>query len=270
MDTQQRNPHREQLSSDTSRPDAAPIAVPGSGLQSKPELSDRRSDPRPDQKPPSHLIHGLHSRGALPHLKREGVSYFVTFRLYGTLPREVLLQLKQEREAIMQEAVAHNRPLTWREQQALYNWYSERVDAHLDKGYGECWLKQPEIAKLVSTALCYFEDDRYDLHAWVVMPNHVHVVVQPRPSRTLSSILKSWKTYTAVHANRLLDRVGQTFWQSESYNHCCRTDEERGLCSHYTIRNPAAAGLCAEPCDWQWSSVYKASTSENLRSPAQA
>ena len=67
--------------------------------------------PRPDAK-----VSGLHSRGRLPHLKREGGTYFVTFRLVGTLPRTVLLQLKAEREAILHQAFAANRPLTWAEQ----------------------------------------------------------------------------------------------------------------------------------------------------------
>ena len=70
-----------------------------------------------------HLVSGLHSRGVLPHLKREGGTYFVTFRQAGTLPKEVLLQLKQEREAILRQAEAAKRPLTWHEQEELFRWY---------------------------------------------------------------------------------------------------------------------------------------------------
>ncbi|MCI0536094.1 MAG: transposase [Verrucomicrobiales bacterium] len=205
---------------------------------------------------PSPLVSGLHSRGALPHLKREGASYFVTFRLAGTLPREVLLQLKREREAILEQALAHNRPLTWYEQKELFNWYSERVDKYLDAGHGDCWLCQPAVAELVANAVRYFEGQRYALHAWVVMPNHVHVVVRPTPPHTLSAIMKSWKTYTAVHANRLLHREGQTFWQSESYDHCCRDDDDLARCCAYTTMNPVNARLCGLPEDWRWSSLF--------------
>jgi hypothetical protein len=81
-----------------------------------------------------HLVAGLHSRGSLPHLKREGGTYFVTFRQAGTLPKEVLLRFKQEREAILQQAEAAKRPLTWHEQEELFRWYSSRVDKHLDAG----------------------------------------------------------------------------------------------------------------------------------------
>jgi REP element-mobilizing transposase RayT len=210
---------------------------------------------------PSPLVSGLHSRGALPHLKREGATYFVTFRLAGTLPREVLLQLKREREAMLEEALAHNRPLTWHEQKELFDWYAQRVDKYLDAGHGDCWLRRPEVAGLVATALRYFDGQRYDLHAWVVMPNHVHTVVHPTPPHTLSAILKSWKTYTAVHANRLLHRAGRPFWQSESYDHCCRDDEDRTRCCVYTSMNPVTAGLCACPEDWLWSHAHVGQTS---------
>jgi REP element-mobilizing transposase RayT len=210
---------------------------------------------------PDKLTTGLHTRGALPHLKREGASYFVVFRLYGTLPREVILRLKREREAILREAEAHNRPLSWREQKDLFNWYSERVDAYLDKGIGVAWLRRPDIAGLVAGSLRFFDRQRYDLHAWVVMPNHVHVVVRPERPYTLSSILKSWKTYTAVQANRLLGRTGEPFWQNESYDHCCHDEEDRAKCCEYTILNPVNAGLCQRPELWPWSSAFVGQTS---------
>lgn len=224
----------------------------GSRLQSSPEPSGRRPDP---------LVSGLHSRGALPHLKREGTSYFVTFRLAGTFPRQVLLQLKREREAILDKAKAHNRPLTWEQQKELFNWYAEKVDAYLDSGNGECWLNRTEIAELTANALQFFDKRRYTLHAWVVMPNHVHVVVHPEPPHTLSAILKSWKSYTAVHGNRLLKREGKPFWQSESYDHCCRDDDDRAQCCAYTTMNPVNAGLCVRPQDWPWSSTHVGQTS---------
>lgn len=242
------------------------------GLQRRPEPSGRTPDPRAGQTPglpvsrtsgsaPSPLVAGLHSRGALPHLKREGASYFVTYRLAGTLPADVIRRLKREREAIVEQARMHNRPLTWQEAKQLCNWYAEKVDAYLDAGHGDCWLNQPEIAKLVAGAICFFERQRYTLHAWVVMPNHVHVVVHPTPPHTLSAILKSWKGYTAVQANRLLGRLGQTFWQSESYDHLCRDDEDRARCCTYTTMNPVQAGLCSRPQDWPWSSLWVGQTS---------
>ena len=142
---------------------------------------------------PSKLVAGLHSRGQLPHLKREGGAYFVTFRLAGSLPKSVLLQLKHERDVIVAQAEAVKRPLTWREREELFRWYSRRVDRCLDAGHGECFLQTPGIADLVASALKHFNGSRYELRAWVVMPNHVHSVVHPRPGESLSKILQSWK-----------------------------------------------------------------------------
>ena len=240
--------------SDSSNPSSI-TANSGTGLQRRPEPAGQRPAPQYQSQLPSKLVAGIHSRGALPHLKREGTSYFVTFRLDGTIPQEILLKFKRERESIIHRAEAGNRPLTWQEQKELFNWYSERVDGWLNAGHGDCWLRQPEIASLVAGAIRHFEGQRYTLSDWVVMPNHVHVVIHAEPPHTLSTILKSWKGFTAVHANRLLNRAGTAFWQSEAYDHCCRDDEDLALCCAYTRTNPVAAGLCSRPEDWPWSSA---------------
>jgi len=215
-----------------------------------------RQDACPTTNASRHLTAGFHSRDHLPHLKKEGGSYFVTIRLAGTLPANVLQQLKREREQILQHALAAKRPLTWPEQEELFRWHSARVDAYLDAGHGDCFLRQPEIAKLVADALRFFDGQRYELRAWVVMPNHVHAVVWPRPPETLSRVLHSWKSFTSKEANKLLARAGGTFWQSESYDHLIRDDGDHARCVAYTINNPVSARLCARPEGWQWSSVY--------------
>ena len=167
-----------------------------------------------------------------------------------------MLRLKREREAIIETARAHNRPLTWQEEKELFNWYSDRVDAYLDEGHGDCWLRREDIAALVAGALNYFVDERYTLHAWSIMPNHVHVVVRPESPWNLSEVLKSWKNFTALNANRILGRTGRAFWQSESYDHCCRDDEDLARCCRYTIMNPVNARLCDAMESWTWSSAW--------------
>jgi len=219
---------------------------------------NRNMNTTPNPPDPRRFTAGFHSRDHLPHLKKEGGSYFVTFRLAGTLPAEVLLRLKQEREDILKHALAAKRPLTWPEQEELFRWYSNRVDAYLDAGHGDCFLKHPEIAQLVSGALLFFDGKRYELRAWVVMPNHVHAVVWPRPPVTLSRVLHSWKSFTSTQANKSLSRAGQPFWQSESYDHLIRDDDDHARCVAYTVNNPVAARLCARPEDWQWSSACRA------------
>jgi REP element-mobilizing transposase RayT len=216
------------------------------------------SDPA-EPTPPSRLVSGFHSRNVLPHLKREGASYFVAFRLAGTLPREVLLQFKAERETILRQALSAKRPLTWHEQEELFRWYSSRVDAYLDAGHGACWLRQPDIADLVADALRFFVGVRYELRAWVVMPNHVHAVLRPLPGWTLSEVQKSWKGYTAREANKILKRTGKVFWQTESFDHLVRDDEDMHRCCHYATMNPVNARLCVCPEDWKWSSAHRPS-----------
>jgi REP element-mobilizing transposase RayT len=206
----------------------------------------------PDDK--RHLLSGFHSRGVLPHLKREGGTYFVTFRQAGTLPKDVLIQFKQERDAILQHALAAKRPLTWHEQQELFRWYSSRVDKYLDAGHGTCYLREPDLADLVAGAIRFFEGKRYELQAWVVMPNHAHVVVWPTPGHTLSEILHSWKSYTSHEINKRLPSKVVPFWQNESYEHLIRDDDDLYRCCHYTHTNPVNAGLCSRPGDWKWSS----------------
>jgi putative DNA methylase len=89
-----------------------------------------------------------------------------------------------------------------------------------------------------------------------VLPNHVHVVVWPRPPETLSRILHNWKSYSANEANRRLQRVGQPFWQTESYDHLIRDEVDSARCCGYTTLNPVNARLCSRPEDWKWSSLY--------------
>jgi REP element-mobilizing transposase RayT len=207
--------------------------------------------------PRSRLVAGLHTRGYLPHLKREGAAYFVSFRLADTLPREVLLRFKHERDAIIENAKAHRSPLTLTQQEQLFLWYCDKVDAYLDAGHGECHLRRPELAGLVAGAFQFFDGDRYELRAWVVMPNHAHVVVWPCPPWTLSQVLHSWKSYTSNEANKMLARRSQRFWQVESFDHLIRNDEDMARCCAYTVNNPVKAGLCARPEDWRWSSAYR-------------
>jgi REP element-mobilizing transposase RayT len=207
-------------------------------------LNDRKSE---------HLVSGFHMRGALPHLKLEGACYFVTFRLTGTLPKEILQQLKAEWKSLVPSSP---NSLTWRQQTGLFEWYSSRVDKYLDAGHGECWLRRPEIAEIVATALQFHAGLRFENHVWCVMPNHVHSVLRPMGDWSLSRILQGWKGYTAREANRLLNRTGSPFWQVESFDHCIRDQDDWQRCCQYTIMNPVAAGLCGRPEEWRWSSAY--------------
>ncbi len=211
------------------------------------------------------LLSGIHTRGYLPHVKREGATYFLTFRLADSLPKEVLLKIQAERAERLARVYTQGTaeaqtgivaPVSSVLEEIQREYFRE-LEAYLDKGSGECWLGRPEIAGLVAGALCFFDGQRYQLKAWVVMPNHVDAVLWPTPNHRLSSIVQSWKRYTAREANKLLNRTGSTFWQPEVFDHWIRNDEEHARCCSYVLRNPVKARLCTAPEDWRWSSGWK-------------
>jgi REP element-mobilizing transposase RayT len=205
--------------------------------------------------PPDPLVAGLHFRGTLPHLKKAGAAYFVTFRLADSLPAPEVARLKHERQAILEQARAAKNPLTWHEEEQLLAWYCDKVEKVLDAGHGACWLSQPEIAGIVAEALNFFAGQRYELRAWVVMPNHVHAIVWPLAEYSLSNILHSWKSFTSSAANRRLRRTGNPFWQTESFDHWIRDDSEHARLAAYVEHNPVKAGFCPRPEAWKWSSA---------------
>lgn len=168
------------------------------------------------------LRQGIHNTDYLPQLKAEGGIYFVTFRLADSLPQAALDELK----LIPKEA------------------RSKVIETQLDAGHGACLLSNPKIARLLIHTLKTFDGERYTLHDWVVMPNHVHLVIEPRGDHSLSDILNSLKSYTASEANRALGRQGP-FWEHESYDRLLRGQNEFERCVQYVQQNPVKAKLAA-------------------------
>ena len=187
----------------------------------------------------------------LPHWELGAASYFVTFRLADSLPEPVLEGYEFERRDILPTARHQGRKLTGEEVRRLDELFSERIERYLDSGVGACRLARPDIAELVANALRYFDGQRYCLHAWCLMPNHVHTVFTILPAGSLDGILHSWKSFTAKQANKLLGAPG-TFWQREYYDRLIRDADEYRNFVNYTLENPARAGLK----NWKW--VWKA------------
>ena len=211
-----------------------------------------RADGVPDDSP-NPLRTGIHSRGYLPHVKREDASYFITFRLVDSLPKEALLRFEHEHaEALRRLPAKANSEAA----EDLHRELRRKIERYLDQGAGECHLRRPEIAAMIADALRHFHGQQYLLDDWVVMPNHVHLVLWPMPNFTLSEILKRRKRHTARQANLILGRTGETFWQRESYDHWIRNDDEKARIRRYIRMNPVKAGLCKTPEDWKWSSAW--------------
>ena len=135
------------------------------------------------------------------------------------------------------------------------------MDRYLDTTrLGPLFLKQPDIAKIVVDSILYGARDLgfYELGAYVVMPNHAHMLAAPHVDPP--KLLKAIKNYSAREANKLLRRTGQPFWQSESYDHWVRDDREFERIRLYIENNPVTAGFVKTPEQYRWSSAYQAKT----------
>ncbi len=182
----------------------------------------------------------------LPHWHPAEKTLFVTWRLYGSLPAHFWGTLEEKPQP--GEARVHQTGKRFR-----------TIDCELDKAAsGPVWLKDSRIAKCVVDALRFGEAQLklYELHAYVVMANHVHLLLQPRAP--LARITRVLKGFTAREANRILARTGQRFWQGESFDRwVVRNAAELERITSYIERNPVSAGLVAKPDDWPWSSARK-------------
>jgi REP element-mobilizing transposase RayT len=206
----------------------------------------------------SPLRTGIHTRGYLPHVKHEGASYFVTFRLADSLPKEVLLGFeheKAERLRRLNDFAKRGEAINDSEEEIARD-FGRKMERYLDQGAGACHLRRADIADLVAGAMRHFHESRYLLHEWVVMPNHAHAIIWPMPNHLLSNILKSWKQFTSRRAKKILGMGEEPFWQPESYDHWIRNDDEKARISRYIRNNPVIAGLCTRPENWRWSSAW--------------
>ncbi|MGI8957808.1 MAG: class I tRNA ligase family protein, partial [Chthoniobacterales bacterium] len=181
------------------------------------------------------------SRRNLPHWEQSGATYFVTFRLADSLPATKLSELEEERKNWLK---FHPQPWSDEEKRDYYERFSNKLESWLDAGEGACVLTQPEAAQIVANALQHFAGERYELGSWVVMPNHVHVLVTPKGAHALGDILHSWKSFTSNRINTLLDRSGP-LWQRESYDHIVRNQGALGGITDYILSNPEKANITA-------------------------
>ncbi len=186
-------------------------------------------------------LSGWHSRGYLPHFDGGEMAQTVMFRLFDSMPQEVLEQWKDELGQLPPETYNLER--------------RKRIDAYLDRGYGSCYLREDRIAEIVQNAMLHFDSERYSLHAWVVMPNHVHVLFTPKPGWTMSQITHTWKSFTAHEINKVLKREGE-LWQREPFDRYIRDHKHYANAVSYIENNPVKAGLFEKPEDWRWSSAH--------------
>ena len=207
--------------------------------------SKRRWSSPPNREHARLGFRGWHERGYLPHSDEPGLIQFVTFRLADSFPEALrsewahLLEIEDNRDRRTQ------------------------LEAYLDRGRGSCLLRQPAIAKLVEDPLLFFHGRRYDLRAWVVMPNHVHALfkVEEMP---MSEIVENWKKYTAHETNKILGRQG-VFWEADYWDTYMRNAAHELQTIRYLESNPAKASLVLDPKQWRWSSAHLRNEHGGLR-----
>ena len=198
------------------------------------------------------------SRGYLPHCDRFGLLQSITFRLADSLPQQKLQELDEELEKMERNAEGKNAELGLRVPREVEK--RKQIEKWLDAGMGCCALGQPQMAAVMQGTLLKFDMEKYHLLAWCIMPNHLHVLIEPR--LPLSSIVRSWKSYTGRWAMKnhaeLGLRVprGTRFWMPDYWDRYIRDEKHLRSVIYYIHNNPVKAGLCQKAIDWQWSSAY--------------
>jgi REP element-mobilizing transposase RayT len=206
---------------------------------------------------------GWHERGYLPHRDEPGLTQFVTFHLADSFP-----------ESLRSEWGHFAKIEDDREQR-------KQLEAYLDKGRGECHLRRPEIAGLVEDNFRRFSGEgcdsqgcapgapgRYELRAWVVMPNHVHVLFKVGIA-PMSEIIGAWKKHTGRLANKRLGKQG-AFWAEDYFDVFMRDAEHERQTVRYIENNPVKAKLVLDPQGWLWSSARFRDEFGRLRFPRSA
>jgi putative transposase len=194
----------------------------------------------------------------LPHFFPIGERFFITTSLKGSIPQEIIIQLKAEFEAVknrikldcQNDSVRYNIELSNAQKRHFGN-----IDKHLDNYDGGFhWLKQPEIAQIIVDAFQYQNGKSYDLLAFTIMSNHFHLLfdtanydVHP------TNIMSSMKRFTSRQSNILLNRTGIPFWQEESHDRFVRDDGELFRIINYILQNPVKANIVSHWKDYPYT-----------------
>ncbi len=204
----------------------------------------------------------------LPHYHPVGAVFFVTFRLYGSVPKVALQKLKDSYSEQIERITFDREPFKRERLEVAQQEYFLKFDEllHVVKN-GPTWLKQPEIAVLVEEQLKRYDGQYYDLICYTIMSNHVHVIFDtgvqvpldfdPESNEDfgyvqVDKIMKKIKGPVAVYANRILGRQG-AFWTPESYDRYIRDAKELRNKIFYTINNPWKAGLVDDWKEWPFT-----------------
>ncbi len=185
-------------------------------------------------------------RQNLPHWRQWGTTYFVTSRLGDSVPSKIHVQWRERRDAWLRACGLRSAQdldkLTEEQRHEYHREFTAKFHDLLDAGHGECHLATPALANLLTARFMTGHGSEYHLDAWVVMPNHIHALVEPAPKSLLGDILKHWKGGSARDINLALGRSGP-LWQVEPFDHIVRSEAQLQHFRRYIALNPSKAGL---------------------------
>ena len=179
------------------------------------------------------------TRRRLPHWKVDGAIYWITFRLADAIPRDKRRAFQEARKLWLRR---HPEPWTDAEWKEYNRRFDEKIEAWLNAGMGSRALARVDAREAVKNCLLRFDGERHRLHAAVIMPSHVHLLMEPLGGHDLSRILQGIKGASAREINKLMGVTG-TFWLDESYDHVVRSEKQYWRFVRYIAENPASAGL---------------------------
>ena len=170
----------------------------------------------------------------LPHWHQDCKMQFVTFRLADSLPQVKLHELSTFKEHWLSE---HPQPWSKKEQEDYDKEIRDKCDRWIDEGYGSCILKDADIREIVEEALLHYDGIRYEVYAYVIMPNHVHILLSPIIGYTITEVIGKLKGYTARVINKKLGRNGSV-WQKDIFDRLVRDVDNYAQYLDYIRNNP--------------------------------
>jgi REP element-mobilizing transposase RayT len=184
----------------------------------------------------------------LPHWDQGQKLYFVTFRLADSIPEQAMKEIEEKRKYWL---TANLKTITPAEEVAFWRLFNRKLERWLDDCHGACVLADSHCATIVSDALNHFDRKRYRLDHWVIMPNHVHLLVLPSAGHSVDKILHSWKSFSANKINELLKRQW-TLWRTESFDCIVRSPAQLHKFRQYIIDNAKKAAGKAVLSTGKW------------------
>ena len=192
----------------------------------------------------------------LPHWQPLAATFFVTFRLYGSIPNAILKDLIRQKEILLSVA-GNNEEEKYNAHKRFFKLTDDYLDSNLNGPY---WLSEKEILAIVKEGLHHREGKLYNLHAYCIMSNHVHLLINTLEDNTdyLYKIIQDFKKFTGREANIVLNRTGNSFWESEYYDHIVRDATEFFNILYYIYNNPVKANLVKSGKDWSGTYISDA------------